>query len=227
MNAYLPMLAREDAKVRDAWQELKAAEIRACVPGEGDAEESEEREEATAPLLASQVQPTMPSPSSNLGSVTSYHQTSSIPSLRSAYTSILSVTTSRISSTGIALGYASGIVLLFVALVPVTMMHGSTFALRLAIGMSGLWWAVGSVPSWLWLPGSNEEVEEGGDAAGAGNKWGGQEEWKLRREVWKAWKRLGRMLRWREIQRLRNTFWYLAAWFLLSDGARFLMKFTH
>jgi len=33
-----------------------------------------------------------------------------------------------------------------------------------------------------------------------------------------AWKKLGHMLRWGEIKKLKNTFIYLAAWFLLSDG---------
>jgi len=42
--------------------------------------------------------------------------------------------------------------------------------------------------------------------------------WTVRREVVDAWKRLGDMLRWENILRLRNTFRYLAAWFLLSDG---------
>ena len=40
----------------------------------------------------------------------------------------------------------------------------------------------------------------------------------MSREIVRAWKRLGQMLKWREIKRLRNTFVYLAAWFLLSDG---------
>jgi UMF1 family MFS transporter len=43
-------------------------------------------------------------------------------------------------------------------------------------------------------------------------------EWTLRREVVDAWRRLGNMLRWENIRQLRNTFRYLAAWFLLSDG---------
>ncbi len=43
-------------------------------------------------------------------------------------------------------------------------------------------------------------------------------EWSVRREVVDAWKKLGDMLRWENMRRLRNTFRYLAAWFLLSDG---------
>jgi hypothetical protein len=43
-------------------------------------------------------------------------------------------------------------------------------------------------------------------------------EWSVRREVVDAWKRSGNMSRWENIRRLRNTFRYLAAWLLLSDG---------
>jgi len=42
--------------------------------------------------------------------------------------------TSRISSLGIAMGYA-------IVLVPVEKLHGLTFALRLAIGLSSILWA--------------------------------------------------------------------------------------
>jgi len=38
--------------------------------------------------------------------------------------------------------------------------------------------------------------------------------WSVRKEVVDAWRRLGHMLRWQNIRRLRNTFCNLAAWFL-------------
>lgn len=50
--------------------------------------------------------------------------------------------TSSISSRGIAAGYAAGILLLLIMLIPVTLMEGSLFSLRLAIAASGLWWLV-------------------------------------------------------------------------------------
>ena len=130
------------------------------------------------------------------------------------YTTLLSRTTARISGTGIALGYTAGILLLLLALLPVSLMHGSTFALRLAIGMSGVWWALGSIPAWIWLPDG-----EGTEAVKSDRAFS------LKKEVWNAWKTLGRMLRWREIKRLTNTFLYLAAWFLLSDGVSSPLNF--
>lgn len=49
------------------------------------------------------------------------------------YNEALSRATSRISSKGIAIGYAAGIGLLLLLLIPVTLLKGSTFSLRLAI----------------------------------------------------------------------------------------------
>ncbi|OBZ73290.1 Autophagy-related protein 22-2 [Grifola frondosa] len=146
---------------------------------------------------------------------------------KAVHNTALSSATARISSQGIAFGYAAGIVMLLLALLPVRAMGGSTASLRLAIGLSGVWWAVFSVPAAVWLPGKSamitveeREVEVGEDE-GEGTEWTrrkDEEEWSAGREIVKAWKRLGEMLRWREIKRLRNTFIYLAAWFLLSDG---------
>ncbi|KAI0065158.1 MFS general substrate transporter [Artomyces pyxidatus] len=140
------------------------------------------------------------------------------------YTAQLSRTTSRISSLGIALGYAAGIALLALTLVPVTRLGGSTFALRLAIGGSGAWWALFSVPAIILLPSVRAqeaavlEQEQAGLLAGEDAPPLREKDWNTRREIIAAWRRLGTMLRWREIKRLRNTFRYLAAWFLLSDG---------
>jgi UMF1 family MFS transporter len=125
---------------------------------------------------------------------------------------------SRISSLGIAMGYGAGICLLIVALIPVTKLHGSTFSLRLAIGLSGIWWAVFTIPAALWLPGGSAAAAAASDEGAAWQESSADGTWSAGREIVAAWKRLGGMLHPREIKRLRNTFKYLAAWFLLSDG---------
>lgn len=154
--------------------------------------------------------------------------------LHEKYNTSLSRSTSHISSLGIALGYSSGIALLALTLVPVTLLKGSTLVLRCAIGASGVWWAVFSVPGVWWLPSGEkddfnkrdgavtEDGENGWDepsVEAAGTQRDVKEDWSMWREVIRAWKRLGGMLRWREIKKLKNTFRYLGAWFLLSDGA--------
>lgn len=61
--------------------------------------------------------------------------------------------TSKISARGIALGYLAGILCLVVTIVPVTLMKGSTWSLRLANGLSGIWWGVFSIRERIfWSP---------------------------------------------------------------------------
>lgn len=188
MNSYLPSLAKDSPEVVEIMHEIQES---------SDIEDRSEHasESPDAPLITD-------TPSEER------------TALRTRYDTELSRATSRISSLGIALGYGAGICLLVVALIPVTKLHGSTFSLRLAIGLSGIWWAVFTIPAALWLPGAGATPAD--DAA----PWeeSGDGKWNARREILAAWKRLGGMLHPREIKRLRNTFKYLAAWFLLSDG---------
>lgn len=204
MNAYLPTLARASEEVVSRFAKLHS------VSHSTDAPVASQEVGSSEPLLADDHD----------------QDSEHVTTLRAAYNTALSRATSRISSQGIALGYAAGILMLVVALVPVTLMHGTTFSLRLAIGLSGAWWALFSLPSAAWLPSnatsgtvvSEEDGEwDSGDADESMNVEG--KTWSTTREIAKAWKRLGGMLRWREVKRLRYTFQYLAAWFLLSDGA--------
>ncbi|KAG5337659.1 hypothetical protein C0989_009100 [Termitomyces sp. Mn162] len=184
MNAYLPTLAKESPEVCQILAEFEdAQEARPSTTPD------ENSDHPDSPLI-------------------NHDTTSELDILRAKYEAELSRVTSRISSFGIALGYGAGIFLLIIALIPVTLLQGSTFALRLAIGLSGVWWAVFTIPAAIWLPGSGV-VELSDPSPG---------QWSMKREVFAAWKRLGNMLRWTEIKKLRNTFKYLSAWFLLSDG---------
>ncbi|KAI0738174.1 autophagy-related protein 22-like protein [Daedaleopsis nitida] len=209
LNAYIPTLAHSAQDVVDARADLirvsranPASQSYEAVDGEGT-------NDANEPLLGR----------ANGGA------DGAISAAKAKHDKLLSATTSRISSQGIALGYAAGIVMLLLALIPVRAMKGSTDALRLAIGLSGLWWALFSLPAAAWLPGASAMTptgaiplsEEGREAAEAALRED-ERTWSMSREIIRAWKRLGQMLRWREIKRLRNTFVYLAAWFLLSDG---------
>ena len=154
---------------------------------------------------------------------------SSLPSSDHGDTEKLSRATARISSLGIALGYTAGILLLLAVLIPVQLAGGSTTALRFAIGGSGAWWALFSVPALFLLPGASASQETSSGIVTEEREGlladerpvaapALAAEWTVRQEVVDAWKRLGSMLRWHNIRRLRNTFRYLAAWFLLSDG---------
>jgi len=209
LNAYIPFLARSTREVVTAQAELvRLRELHARRAGtdtEVEPTTAEENHDVAEPLLHNTTADTV-------------HP--DVLAAKLAHDAALSAATARISSHGIALGYGAGIFMLLLALIPVTRLGGSTFALRLAVGLSGVWWALFSLPAALWLPGGSRSgarialAEEPGE----GEDEGVQEKWNARREIVGAWKRLGGMLRWREIKRLRNTFVYLAAWFLLSDG---------
>ncbi|KAG2002517.1 autophagy-type protein 22 [Coprinopsis cinerea AmutBmut pab1-1] len=210
MNSFLPGLGREEPKVVALREELERT--RSSIPTlNHHSTPSDECEDPSSPLLS----PTEAS--------------SSITALEKEYDTLLSSTTSHISSLGIAYGYFAGIVLLGVALIPVKMMGGSTWSLRVAIGLSGAWWAVGSIPAWLLLPKESESDAKPSDGSaaytalptvdgGETNVTRKEEEWRIGREIVRSWKRLGTMLSVAEMRRLKNTFVYLGAWFLLSDG---------
>lgn len=183
MNAYLPMLSKEAPEVQELEDQINQLRRDVAVP-----DELEEH----APLLPGEE--------------------SSFKALQAQYDTTRSTTTSRISSQGIASGYIAGIALLMIALIPVRLLQGSTWSLRLAIGSSGIWWALGTIPAAILLPGGQTATQ---------GEWGEEippRQWKMSREIVGAWIRLGNMLRWSEIKKLKNTFCYLAAWFLLSDG---------
>lgn len=182
LNAYLPLLARNSEEV------IKAAAALADTPRSAVfSEETEDSENAG--LLSPGIPPTL-------------------VDLKADYSKALTTATSRISSRGVATGYLAGIILLVIALIPVTKLKGSTLSLRLAIGMSGVWWGVFSMPAVLWLPSGSASAEV-------------PEKRAFWRQILLSWRRLGKMLRWKEIKQLWNTFKFLAAWFLLSDGPLF------
>ncbi|RPD54615.1 MFS general substrate transporter [Lentinus tigrinus ALCF2SS1-6] len=203
LNAYIPTLAHSSQEVVTARAEL--VELQRSYPHAADEHtDSEHASESDAPLLGSEAHSSHPA----------------VSTAKEKHDKLLSATTSRISSQGIALGYAAGIVMLLLALIPVRAMKGSTDSLRLAVGLSGIWWALFSLPAAAWLPGASAMTHAGAVAVEEGEVAKPEDDtnWSMWREIVRAWKRLGQMLRWREIKRLRNTFVYLAAWFLLSDG---------
>jgi UMF1 family MFS transporter len=152
MNAYLPGLAREAPEVVGILEEESAQDEQQ----RGNEEVQPQGEDRD--VNADYLDPLIPRPHSPFSSPHPAHS-----DVKARYDAALSRTTSRISSLGIALGYGAGIFLLLVALVPVTLMRGSTFALRVAIGLSGVWWGLFSVPAWLWLPSSSSASGAGGE----------------------------------------------------------------
>ncbi|RUS24560.1 autophagy-related protein 22-like protein [Jimgerdemannia flammicorona] len=116
----------------------------------------------------------------------------------------LHVTTDRVatsvSANGMAIGYLGGILLLMVCLGIVSFMGETTFSLQVGISLSGAWWLLLSAVAARWLlprPGPPLPADEGG-------------------YVTYAWKKLGKTVI--KARELKNTFWFLVAWVMLSDG---------
>ncbi|KAI9619424.1 hypothetical protein H4Q26_014186 [Puccinia striiformis f. sp. tritici PST-130] len=117
------------------------------------------------------------------------------------YKTLLSNATADISSNGVALGGVSGIIALCLCLIVIISHDGNTDSLRWAIGFSGIWWAVFSIPAVFLLPphralNYSEIVNPFNPAKSFGRYWS--------------------MLR--EYKQLKNTIRFLMAWFLLSDA---------
>jgi UMF1 family MFS transporter len=217
-NAFLPGLAQEDPEVQ------AAREAVAC-SGEGetlddnaaagipvDLTETEypraSMEEARR-LLPETLVPALRSISTADLAGQDHLTTHQMDSAAGRYSALLSLTTSRISSLGVALGFFSGVSLLVLLTIPITLMGGTTKAMRVAIGVSAAWWAMFTIPAWLGLPGGGERRE-----AGAGVK----PDTSSRRRLGDGWRRVGGMIKLSEIRQLPNLFTFLFAWIFLSDG---------
>ena len=114
----------------------------------------------------------------------------------------------KISTQGIAIGYSSG-VLIQLATIPLVILTGSTTkSLQLAVLVSGIWWALFSIPAAIWMrprPGpplpaskSNSHIR------------------RILGYIIYGWKLIFATLA--QARRLKDVILFLAAWFLLSDG---------
>lgn len=114
----------------------------------------------------------------------------------------------KISSYGIGIGYIGAVILQVICILAVVSTHQTTFSLRIALFLIGLWWFSFTIPAALWLrarPGPPLPPAHDGKQY---QSWIGY--------MGYAWKSLG----WSVMQarRLKDIMLFLAAWFLLSDG---------
>jgi MFS transporter, UMF1 family len=114
----------------------------------------------------------------------------------------------RISTQGIAIGYTSGM-LLQLATIPLVILTGSTTkSLQLAVLVSGLWWALFSLPAALWMRPRPGPPLPAAKSTGA-----------VRRTleyILYGWKVIFATVL--KASKLKDVMFFLGAWFLLSDG---------
>lgn len=111
--------------------------------------------------------------------------------------------TSFISAIGIGTGYAVGICALLLCLIPVLILHGSTFSMRIAIASSGAWWALFSTPAFLLLRTTSSKP-------------------KLGLTLTDGW--MGLFHIFKEAKKLKQTMQYLLAYIFLSDAFATIMS---
>ncbi len=177
-NAFLPGLAREDAAV-----------VAARTDDDSDPEAEGGLDEADAASVVGSI----------LRASEDGEDEALLTPAGRKYGEVLSRTMARISSTGVAIGFFSGVAMLALLSIPVVMGGGSTRSLMLAVGLSAAWWGVFTIPAALGLPGAPHHPAPQG--------WLG-----------KSWRRVASMVTPTEIRLLPNLFTYLLAWIFLSDG---------
>lgn len=137
--------------------------------------------------------------------------------------------TARLSAYGQAIGYASGIALLIVLLIPLNILSKSphppsnpvpppviarklfskqspVVAIRACVSLTGVLWALLSVPA-IALIRKDTVAKEGGENILT-----------YKEAIKAAWKRLHQTFQVAEIKQLQSTYWFLLAWASLSDG---------
>lgn len=121
---------------------------------------------------------------------------------------------SQISSYGIAIGYTAAVLLQIFAIILVLLTGSTTWSLKLVLFFIGFWWFVFTVPTAMWLrprPGPPLHSPSGQETNGVSvseRSWWGYVKY--------AWVGLGRTIM--RARRLKDIMFFLAAWFLVSDG---------
>ncbi|KAI9730092.1 MAG: Autophagy protein 22 [Cirrosporium novae-zelandiae] len=131
------------------------------------------------------------------------------PSTEPSMTSVELSLSTRISSTGVGIGYIAAVVVQSFCIFIVVVTHSTVFSLRLALFIVGLWWLIFTVPPALWLrprpgpplrlPNRSKDSEPSTVAY-----------------ITHAWTTLFHTLM--RARRLLDMVLFLLAWFLLSDG---------
>ncbi|KAI9670190.1 MAG: Autophagy protein 22 [Alyxoria varia] len=125
-------------------------------------------------------------------------------------TSVELETSTKISSTGIGIGYSAAVILQIISVLLVKALGGTLWSLRVVLFLIGLWWALFTIPSAIWLrPRPGPPLNFAGDSSSS--RWSYSFAY-----LTHSWKSLGRTLL--HARRLKDVMFFLAGWFLLSDA---------
>jgi UMF1 family MFS transporter len=114
----------------------------------------------------------------------------------------------KISSRGISIGYASSILVQILSVGILYQLGQSTFSLRVVIFFVGLWWALWTIPCIFWLrPRPGPPLHMAGTKSNVAVFF---------TYMGDAWRSVGKTIA--RARRLRDVLTFLCAWFLLSDA---------
>ncbi|KAL3469455.1 autophagy-related protein 22-1, partial [Aspergillus californicus] len=194
LNSFLPLLVRHHPSLHE-----EDSERIPCTPPESNSHSSFTDNPDVSSSRAPLLQP------SQTNDVAREETAAFITSISASKELALST---QISSYGIGIGYISAVILQGICIFVVVKTGQTTFSLRLALFLIGLWWFLFTVPAAFWLrprPGPPLLHAQNGKAH---RSWLGY--------IAYAWKSLGRTAI--RTRHLKDILLFLAAWFLLSDG---------
>jgi UMF1 family MFS transporter len=113
-----------------------------------------------------------------------------------------------ISSYGMGIGYIAALIVQALAITVIRLMNSSLFSLRVALFMIGAWWFIFTIPAAFWLrprPGPPLHLNHTQGYLATGWTYFAY-----------SWKQLWRTIK--HARQLKDTIWFLLAWFLLSDA---------
>ncbi|KAL9095527.1 MAG: hypothetical protein Q9165_002398 [Trypethelium subeluteriae] len=126
----------------------------------------------------------------------------------------------KLSSYGMGIGYLAAGLLQTISMFIIIGTKSTLFSLRLVLFVVGAWWFVFTIPAALWLrPRPGPPLDFGASRSSNSSSGGGTKTGALAANlayVGYAWKSLWRTVR--RARRLRDVMFFLAGWFLLSDG---------
>lgn len=195
LNAYLGQLVRDDPQVAESAGAIaKSGHDNNRLDASGRPSDDQE-DVALLAAAAEALDPDLPS----VGSIPDEHSRLN----EDDHIALVSLVTTRTSSMGIAIGYAAGVSILCLSAIPVTRSQGSLQSLSLVIGLTGLWWAMFTIPASIWLPSERSAEAPTVD---------------VKNKILEGWRRVAQVFDRRELRRLSRCYWFLLSWALLADG---------
>ncbi|ORY24755.1 autophagy-related protein 22-like protein, partial [Naematelia encephala] len=196
-NAFLPVLAREDQQVKVAWE---AVEQRAERGSAGANSEVEERD--VAPEAVVDIERSLPV------IIIANEQTPLVPTTKSPamrFHTLLSLTTSHMSSIGLATAFASSLTLTLALSAILASLHDTLSGLQICIGLTGVWWILFAIPAILGLPSGPRSIID-------------QQQQQQQQPAFIGLRRIVSVLKRSSLRNIPNLALFLVSWLLLCDA---------